>query len=71
MLAKIMAPIVAVAAAFMLPMVASTAPAAATTVDCKYTGPVVGHPGMQYICYVHHDDGSREIFYAPGPAVRP
>ncbi|MFC4123435.1 hypothetical protein [Nocardia rhizosphaerae] len=46
------------------------APAAATTMNCVYTGPVVGHPGMQYICYVHHDNGSTEVFYAPGPAGR-
>ncbi|WP_157183971.1 hypothetical protein [Nocardia takedensis] len=45
--------------------------AGATTVNCMYSGPIVGHPGMQYICYVVHDDGSRETFYAPGPAVRP
>jgi len=44
--------------------------AAATTMNCVYTGPVVGHPGMQYVCYVIHDDGSRETFYAPGPAGR-
>ncbi|WP_157172018.1 hypothetical protein [Nocardia higoensis] len=44
--------------------------AAATTINCVYTGPIVGHPGMQYVCYVIHDDGSRETFYAPGPAGR-
>ncbi|WP_157101584.1 hypothetical protein [Nocardia shimofusensis] len=44
--------------------------AAATTMNCVYTGPIVGHPGMQYVCYVIHDDNSRETFYAPGPAGR-
>ena len=42
----------------------------ATTMKCVYTGPIVGHPGMQYVCYVIHDDNSRETFYAPGPAGR-
>ncbi|MQY31295.1 hypothetical protein NRB56_69040 [Nocardia sp. RB56] len=44
-----------------------SAPAGATTVNCAYSGPIVGNPGMQYVCYVVHDDGSRETFYAPGP----
>ncbi|MBF6358248.1 hypothetical protein IU449_27505 [Nocardia higoensis] len=44
--------------------------ATATTMNCVYTGPIVGHPGMQYVCYVIHDDNSRETFYAPGPAGR-
>ncbi len=43
----------------------------ATSINCIYSGPVVGHPGMQYICYVIHSDGSRETFYAPGPSARP
>ncbi|WP_280501406.1 hypothetical protein [Nocardia farcinica] len=51
--------------------VAATPAAAETTMNCMYSGPVVGHPGMQYICYVHHDDGSTEVFYAPGPSARP
>jgi hypothetical protein len=46
---------------------ASTATAHATTINCVHTGPVVGHPGMEYICYVHHDDKSMETFFAPGP----
>jgi hypothetical protein len=41
------------------------ATAHATTIDCKHTGYVMNHPGMNYICYVHHDDKSMEIFYAP------
>lgn len=49
--------------------VAATPAAAKTTMNCMYSGPVVGHP--QYICYVHHDDGSTEVFYAPGPSARP
>jgi hypothetical protein len=53
-----------------VPIGVLAAPATATTMNCMYSGPVVGHPGMQYICYVHHDDGSREVFYAPGPAGR-
>lgn len=44
---------------------------AETTINCVYTGPIVDNPGMQYVCYVRHDDGSREIFYAPGPAINP
>jgi len=47
-----------------------TGAANATTINCVYTGPIVGHPGMQYVCYVIHDDKSRETFYAPGPAGR-
>ncbi|PFX02644.1 hypothetical protein CJ469_02159 [Nocardia farcinica] len=68
----VLAGVAAVIAAAPVAAVAAPATAvAATTMDCKYTGPVVGNPGMQYICYVHHDDGSTEIFYAPGPAARP
>jgi hypothetical protein len=47
------------------------APAHATTIDCKHTGPVVGHPGMEYICYVHHPGGHMETFFAPGPYAGP
>ncbi|APE37812.1 hypothetical protein BOX37_32135 [Nocardia mangyaensis] len=54
-----------------VPIGVLAAPATATTMNCMYTGPVVGHPGMQYICYVHHDNGRREVFYAPGPSARP
>ncbi|MBO0883009.1 MAG: hypothetical protein J2P17_22275 [Mycobacterium sp.] len=43
----------------------------ATSINCQHSGPVMGHPGMEYICYVHHDDGHKEIFYAPGPNARP
>jgi hypothetical protein len=38
----------------------------ATSINCMHSGPIVGHPGMEYICYVKHPDGSRETFYAPG-----
>ncbi|MGN2641680.1 hypothetical protein ACTD5D_37055 [Nocardia takedensis] len=55
----------------VLPVVVVATPAAATTINCVYSGPVVGHPGMQYICYVHHENGSTEVFYAPGPSARP
>jgi hypothetical protein len=54
-----------------IPAGVMAAPALATTINCVYTGPVVGHPGMQYVCYAIHDDGSREAFYAPGPAANP
>lgn len=54
-----------------VPMTVAATPASATTMNCMYSGPVVGHPGMQYICYAHHDDGSTEVFYAPGPSARP
>jgi hypothetical protein len=37
----------------------------AMTINCMYSGPVVGHPGMTHICYVIHDDKHRETFYAP------
>jgi hypothetical protein len=47
------------------------ATAYATTIDCKHTGPVMNHPGMEYICYVHHDNGHKETFYAPGPYAGP
>jgi hypothetical protein len=56
-----------IAAAATLAFGLSTTAAHATTIDCKHSGPVVGHPGMEYICYVHHDDAPMEIFYAPGP----
>lgn len=52
------------------PMVVAAGPASASTMNCVYSGAVAGHPGMQYICYVHHDDGYTEVFYAPGPAGR-
>jgi hypothetical protein len=55
----------------VFPLAISATPAEASTINCVYSGPVVDHPGMQYICYVHHDDGSMEIFYAPGPAANP
>ncbi|MBO0880059.1 MAG: hypothetical protein J2P17_06790 [Mycobacterium sp.] len=48
-----------------------TAHAHATTINCQHAGPIVGHPGMEYICYVVHDDNHRETFYAPGPVARP
>jgi hypothetical protein len=42
----------------------------ATSINCMHAGgPIVGHPGDEYVCYVKHDDGSRETFYAPGPFV--
>jgi hypothetical protein len=59
-----------IAAAATLAFGLSTTPAHATTIDCKHTGPIVGHPGMEYVCYVHHDD-HKEIFYAPGPYAGP
>jgi hypothetical protein len=43
----------------------------AMTINCMHSGPVIGHPGMEYICYVKNDDGTRTSFYAPGPVVRP
>ncbi|MDO3645874.1 hypothetical protein [Nocardia mangyaensis] len=66
-----LAMVVAAAVLTVGPAVVAAAPtAAATTMNCVYSGPVVGHPGMQYICYVHHDNGDTEVFYAPGPAGR-
>ena len=53
------------------PIMIATPSADAMSMNCVYTGPVVGHPDMQYICYVLHDDGFREVFYAPGPSARP
>ena len=58
-------------AAVPIAVMAGPAGAAPATIDCRYTGPIVGHPGMQYVCYVHNEDGSREVFYAPGPSARP
>jgi hypothetical protein len=49
--------------------VALVATAHATTINCQHIGPIVGHPGMEYVCYVIHDNAPREIFYAPGPRV--
>jgi hypothetical protein len=48
-------------------LVLAVGTARATTINCQHTGPIVGQPGMEYVCYVHHDDGHKEIFYAPGP----
>lgn len=64
---KRLAMMLAAAALAVIPM----ATAYATTIDCKHTGPVMNHPGMEYICYVHHDDGHKETFYAPGPYAGP
>jgi hypothetical protein len=58
------------AATVMMPLALGPT-AHATTIDCKHSGPVVNNPGMEYICYVHHDNGHTEIFYAPGPNARP
>jgi hypothetical protein len=52
-------------ASFAVITTATTHTAHATTINCHHTGPVVGHPEMNYICYVHHDDAPTEIFYAP------
>jgi hypothetical protein len=49
----------------------SVGTAHAMTIDCHYTGPVMNNSGMEYICYVHYDDGHRGSFYAPGPNARP
>jgi hypothetical protein len=46
---------------------ALAATAHATTINCQHIGPIVGHPGMEYVCYVHHENAPKEIFYAPGP----
>jgi hypothetical protein len=57
---------VVAAIAALLP-IAAAATVHATTINCVHTGPVMNHPGMEYICYVHHDDKSMETFFAPGP----
>jgi hypothetical protein len=59
------------AATILAPTTLNTAPAHAMTMNCQHTGPVVGHPGMEYICYVHLDNGHKESFYAPGPYAGP
>jgi hypothetical protein len=41
----------------------------ATTINCQHIGPIVGHPGMEYVCYVKDENNHRETFYAPGPKV--
>jgi hypothetical protein len=46
-----------------------TATANATTINCQHIGPIVGHPGMEYVCYVKDENDHRETFYAPGPKV--
>ncbi|APE34641.1 hypothetical protein BOX37_12490 [Nocardia mangyaensis] len=38
-----------------VPIGVLAAPATATTMNCMYTGPVVGHPGMQYIYLASND----------------
>jgi hypothetical protein len=53
------------AAAAVFPTSIGTAHA--TAINCQHVGPIVGHPGMEYICYVEHDNKHRETFYAPGP----
>lgn len=62
---------VVVAAATALLLIAFGPTAHTTTMDCKHTGPIVGHPGMEYICSVHHPNDRMEIFYAPGPYAGP
>lgn len=71
--ARVLAIVAAAGIVAVAPIAVVAAPVSAgpATIDCKYTGPIVGHPGMQYVCYVHNEDGSREIFYAPGPSARP
>jgi hypothetical protein len=60
---KLAGAIAVAAVTALLPVTPATA--YATTINCHHTGPVVGHPGMNYICYVHHDNAPMEIFYAP------
>jgi WD40 repeat protein len=58
----------AVGAATIMPLaVGPTAHAA--TINCQHIGPIVGHPGMECICYVKDENDHRETFYAPGPKV--
>jgi hypothetical protein len=62
----------AVIFAIIATITATTTPEVrATSINCHHTGPIVGHHGMEYICYVYHDDAPMEIFYAPGPNARP
>jgi hypothetical protein len=65
------ATIVAALAGFSVIIAFAPLIANATTINCQHAGPIAGHPGMEYICYVVHDDNHRETFYAPGPVVRP
>jgi hypothetical protein len=69
--AKRLVMMLAVGAATVMMPLALGPTAHATTIDCKHSGPVVNNPGMEHICYVHHDNGHTEIFYAPGPNARP
>ncbi|WP_156370813.1 hypothetical protein [Nocardia arizonensis] len=58
----------ALALAAMTPTVAAGAAQAAPKVDCVYSEHIVGQPNMHYICTTYYDDGTVEVFYAPGPA---
>ncbi|MGN2638700.1 hypothetical protein ACTD5D_21535 [Nocardia takedensis] len=61
----------ALALTALTPTVAVGSAQAPPRVECLYSEHILGHPDMRYICTTYHDDGTVEVFYAPGPAETP